>query len=58
MISSETTSVVLKRLGRLIEMKEDTEIILLFKALACTNDENKQCLKKVSLNKKCSNDPV
>lgn len=48
MITSETIGVVLKRLEKLIETKEDSaEIILLFKEIACKNDENKQYLKKV-----------
>jgi hypothetical protein len=48
LISAETLSVVLKRLEKLIETKEDSaEIVLLFKEIACKNDENKQALKKV-----------
>ena len=47
-VSSETIGVVLKRLEKLIETKEDSaEIMLLFKELACKNDETRQNLKKV-----------
>ena len=48
LISAETLGVVLKRLEKLIETKEDSaEIVLLFKEIACKNDENKHALKKV-----------
>lgn len=49
-VISETIAIVLKRLEKLIEIKEDSsEIMLLFKDLAFKNDDNKQNLKKVNL---------